>query len=256
MPVPVRERMPSPEPGWTIEITDDASRTLVCTDNPNLSYHSGCGAASECDHVYLDNGGFRLEGVPGSPQAWPRTVLEIGLGTGMSMLRTLDRVAAWDQTLRYVSIDSAPLSWETLRELDLGRGLNEPGLALRFLDWYRPLCRLKNSPDVESKSSRWQVSEQQSVELIFDDVRDWVTDTSLLAETVYFDPFDPKTNPELWEEAFLQTLRERIVMGGRLVTYCVASEIRRRMQSVGFDVERVPGPEGGKREVMIATRAS
>ena len=40
---------------------------------------------------------------------------------------------------------------------------------------------------------------------------------------------------------------------GILVTYCAKGSVRRAMQSVGFMVERLPGPPG-KREMLRATK--
>ena len=42
--------------------------------------------------------------------------------------------------------------------------------------------------------------------------------------------------------------------GGVFVTYCAKGEVRRRLQSVGFMVERLPGPPGGKREILRAVK--
>ena len=41
--------------------------------------------------------------------------------------------------------------------------------------------------------------------------------------------------------------------GGILVTYSAKGEVRRRMQRVGFIVERLPGPKG-KREMLRARK--
>jgi len=40
---------------------------------------------------------------------------------------------------------------------------------------------------------------------------------------------------------------------GMIVTYCAKGQVRRDMQSAGFQVERVPGPPG-KREMLRATK--
>ena len=40
---------------------------------------------------------------------------------------------------------------------------------------------------------------------------------------------------------------------GILVTYCAKGSVRRHMQSVGFKVERLPGPPG-KREMLRASK--
>ncbi|MCM2373504.1 tRNA (5-methylaminomethyl-2-thiouridine)(34)-methyltransferase MnmD [Aporhodopirellula aestuarii] len=257
MSPPVRVQLPCPEPGWLIEITDDESRTLIRRDS-DVSYHSRCGAAAECDHVYLSNGGCSIGETSDETSRWPTTILEVGLGTGMSMLRTLDRMVANDRPLRYIGIDRHPLMSETLEQLDLARGLQKPELATKFLRWYsESRAAISIIPAVETGSVlplRWSPTERHVVDYLVGDVLDWITGAEVTVDTVYFDVFDPKTNPEVWEISFLRELVKRIKPGGRLVTYCVASEIRRRMEAAGLEVRRVPGPRGGKREVMIAVR--
>ena len=43
---------------------------------------------------------------------------------------------------------------------------------------------------------------------------------------------------------------------GILTTYCAKGVIRRLLQSIGFKVERLPGPPGGKREILRATKTT
>jgi tRNA U34 5-methylaminomethyl-2-thiouridine-forming methyltransferase MnmC len=40
-----------------------------------------------------------------------------------------------------------------------------------------------------------------------------------------------------------------------LVSYCVNGQVRRALEQAGFKVMRLPGPPGGKREVLAAARA-
>ena len=73
-------------------------------------------------------------------------------------------------------------------------------------------------------------------------------------DAVFFDPFAPDDSPELWTESVLETVVRRLRGGGRLVTYCVRSSVQRQLRGLGLKVEKAPGPQGGKREVLIATR--
>ena len=73
------------------------------------------------------------------------------------------------------------------------------------------------------------------------------------ADVVYFDAFSPEKQPELWSEALFCRLRQALRPGAVLTTYCAKGEVRRRLQRAGFLVERLPGPPGGKREILRAT---
>ena len=41
---------------------------------------------------------------------------------------------------------------------------------------------------------------------------------------------------------------------GILTTYCAKGVVRRMLQTAGFTVERLPGPPGGKREILRARK--
>jgi tRNA U34 5-methylaminomethyl-2-thiouridine-forming methyltransferase MnmC len=59
----------------------------------------------------------------------------------------------------------------------------------------------------------------------------------------------------LWTEAIFLRMFEALKENGTLVTYSAKGSVRRAMQTVGFSVERIPGPPG-KREMLRATKKS
>ena len=65
-------------------------------------------------------------------------------------------------------------------------------------------------------------------------------------DAIYQDAFSPDANPELWSVEFFYTLFNALKLNGRLTTYSVKGDVRRALQSVGFKVEKHPGPPGGK----------
>jgi tRNA U34 5-methylaminomethyl-2-thiouridine-forming methyltransferase MnmC len=75
-------------------------------------------------------------------------------------------------------------------------------------------------------------------------------------DAIYFDPFSPSTHPQLWQESVFAIMFQLLKQGGILSTYCVKSSVRGKMESVGFHLQRVPGPTGGKREVLVAQKPS
>ena len=73
-------------------------------------------------------------------------------------------------------------------------------------------------------------------------------------DLVYYDAFSPEKQPEMWEEEIFNKIFNCLRPGGVLITYCAKGEIRRRMQKVGFTVERLAGPPNGKREILRARK--
>ena len=244
MPVPNRQTFATRLDKVVVQLTDDGSRTLIRTDT-NDAYHSGSGALTETRHVYLSNSGVedRLR------KLQKTAVLEIGLGTGMGMLVTVD--AAWQSSaeLHYVSFENQWLPADVLRQLQPHNWVAENNLVDRYLNYRETLPER-----VQPGSYTWQAGEKQSITIHHTDVRAARFDQETRFDAVYFDPFAPHSEVDLWQHDLLSKLHTTLVSGGRLVTYCVSRPVRELLANVGFAVQRVAGPSGGKREVLIATK--
>jgi tRNA U34 5-methylaminomethyl-2-thiouridine-forming methyltransferase MnmC len=72
-------------------------------------------------------------------------------------------------------------------------------------------------------------------------------------DLIYFDAFGARVQPELWTESIFNIMFNALKLYGVLVTYSAKGSVRRAMQAVGFNVERLPGPPG-KREMLRATK--
>src|SRR6056297_1619711 len=141
---PARCTIDIPHPNLVIQVTDDGSRTLIdpATD---VAYHSGCGAVAETRHVYLRNSSVEDRFI----NRLPTSVLEIGLGTGLGLLMTLDHARRHAAPLRYTAWEQQWLAADVLEQLDLGRHLHDPSLAEALIDWRRSL-------EVEVSAGRYQ----------------------------------------------------------------------------------------------------
>ena len=71
---------------------------------------------------------------------------------------------------------------------------------------------------------------------------------------VYFDAFAPEKQPEMWSQELFNRLYVLLDKDGILTTYCAKGVVRRMLQTAGFTVERLPGPPGGKREILRARK--
>lgn len=208
--------------------TADGSVTLYV---PELDehYHSVKGAHTESVHIFLRMG---LHQALANGAGQPLRVFEVGFGTGLNALLTLEEAERLQVPVFYAAAELYPLDWKEIAPL----GYSDHPLfeQLHRAAWGEPvaispyftLCKLQG--DV------------RQLELPISDV-------------VYFDAFAPEKQPELWEESLLRRIFEALPPRGVLTTYCAKGEVRRRLQRVGFTVERLPGPPGGKREILRAT---
>ncbi len=242
MPIPARRHLPTAEPDLEIQITDDGSRTLVRTDRSD-AYHSGCGAIAESRHVYLQNSGVRDRLADGRATR----VLELGFGTGMNALMTIDLAVRYHASLRYVALDLRLPDAETLAGLLPQTWVDDPRLADSFLAW-------RSASDSSIPESLcWSPADNVVLEIRLADFHAFRPDDDAGFDAIYFDPFAPATDPASWSVEIFARMRQSLAPEGRLVTYCVSRRVRDACRDAGLDVRRVAGPSGGKREVMIAT---
>lgn len=212
-----------------IEQTEDGSATLFVPEL-NEHYHSVKGARTESLHIFIDMG---LKAVSTThPQ-----VLEIGFGTGLNALLTLEAAEADKRPVHYTGIELYPLAWE---EVDV----------LKYSD--NPLFKTLHSVPWEEDVV---ITPYFTLKKIREDARKAVN-TKRSFDVIYFDAFAPEKQPEMWDEALFRNLYTSMNAGGVLTTYCAKGIIRRMLQSVGFKVERLPGPPGGKREILRASKVS
>lgn len=229
----------------TIQITDDDSRTLI-DPNTGIAFHSASGALAETRHVYLHNSGVEETLARGRAVS----VLEIGLGTGLGMLLTVDDAVTGDAKLDYHALEMDLLPVEVLRELHLQAGLRCPAIWEMYLAWY-------DSVGVATAcgSYQWEFNGSTSVTIHHQDARDFSFSDAVAFDAIYFDPFAPAVNQDLWTVEFLSSMRNLLRSGGHLVTYCVNRRVKDSLLACGFKIECLRGPVGGKRQVMRATRS-
>ena len=88
-------------------ITKDGSHSLFVPDL-NESYHSVHGSISEAMHVFIKNG------IISHPKQ-NINILEIGFGTGLNTLLTLENIK--NKKVYYTSLEPYPISSETYNKL-------------------------------------------------------------------------------------------------------------------------------------------
>ena len=199
--------------------TSDGSFTLFIPEVQE-TYHSTHGAVQESMHVFIENG------LKACDKEEIR-VLEVGLGTGLNAMLTLQHAT---QRIDYCALEPYPLSKEILNEL-----------------------ATSGSDKFEMKFHASNVGEWISIQENFSFVRMEIGLEEFSSEekfdVIYYDAFGPRVEPGLWTLERLQQCFNLLNEGGVFVTYCAKGEVRRNLQAAGFVVERLAGPPG-KREML------
>jgi len=242
-----RQRLPTSDDRFEIVVTDDNSQTLRDKDI-DQTFHSESGALSESLLVFLENSAIRERLDAGGNE--PCHVLEIGLGTGMNFLVTADHALKATSPLRYSSLDVKWLPIGILRQLNPASFLHSKGLVDA---WYRAMesasASDKNLVSDSQENIFFEFFKADAAQFDFEAIK-----PTTGFDAIYLDAFSPEANPLLWTKDFFSVLISLLRKEGRLVTYCVKSEIQRRLREVGFNVSKTRGPANWKREVLVAKR--
>lgn len=215
-----------------IVATEDKSPTLFSSKYGD-HFHSIHGAWQESLHVFIRAG---LEYVSSEKQTL--NIFEMGFGTGLNVFLTF--LNAGSRKIIYQAIDADPLGAEVVKELDYAQrsgvaGASEVFTAIHAAPWGRPMNLSSNFVLQKNETRLEDFSCNDKLNLVF------------------FDAFSPDRQPQLWTEEIFKKIYSWCSSGAVFVTYSSKGSVRRALASVGFTVEKIPGPPG-KREMIRAIK--
>lgn len=213
--------------------TADGSKTIQIKEW-NEQYHSKHGAIQEAYHVFIKNGLDLFE-------HQDLAILEIGFGTGLNAFITLLEGSKKCLSIHYVAVEAYPVSVAEISQLNYVEELDA-------LEKQRDFEKLHSSPWHEASSITKDFTLQKE-QKDFNDIQ-----SSSQFDLIYFDAFGARVQPELWTVQIFEKMFRALKNNGVLVTYAAKGSVRRAMQEVGFEVERLPGPPG-KREMLRARKS-
>ena len=214
--------------------TGDGSPTILST-RFNQHYHSIHGAVQESQHVFMKHGLLELD------QRQDLNVLELGFGTGMNAFLTLAYRQDCGFRTSYCSYEAFPLISDQYKDLDYSSFIQPEKKQSVFQSMHKaPWEELTEIiPGFSLKKVNADVLNGLAVQNV---------------DLVIFDAFSPNSQPELWTEDAFKMFYNSMKKGGILSTYCAKGDVRRTLISVGFQVNKLPGPPG-KREMLQAIKA-
>ncbi len=221
----------------SIITTADGSKTIQIEDW-NEQYHSVHGALQEAKHVYIEHG--LHEFLQRQPNQKNINILEIGFGTGLNAMLSATNELALQKSILYHGVEAYPVSNDELQALN-----------------YSSLVETKSEIFDQLHNVSWNKESQITKHFVLKKRQEFFADIKDVNtfDIVYFDAFGPRVQPDLWTPSIFKTMYTAMRFGGILVTYSAKGSVRRAMQEVGFEVERLAGPPG-KREMLRAIKFS
>ncbi len=226
--------------------TDDGSHTLYHRKFDE-TYHSLFGALNESLHVFIRAGLFHNLKKHLS-KSTPINILELGWGTGLNSILTMEKAAGYGVTVRYLGLEPYPLS-----EAIYSR-LNYPQFFSDQVKVFFPLIHSLG------ENITHQLNPLFSLQIIHSRLLEWPKNS--ISEyikkygrfnLVYFDAFGISKQREPWSEDNFIRLSEMMAKDGILVTYASNRFLRESLERQKLDVEIISGPPP-KREMTRATK--
>ncbi len=215
-----------------VEHTADGSPTIYRPDIDE-HYHSVKGAVAESLCVYV-GAGWRF--VSDSDVCnGSIVVFEVGFGSGLNAALTASEALKLKRPTAYVSVELYPVSPDLVARLGYGE-------TQEFFD----------SVNQAGWGERVVINPYFTLHKLNADFLKMILPPDI--NVVYFDAFSPEKQPDMWSDEVFGRLYESMAPGGALTTYCAKGRVRRCLRDVGFIVERLAGPVGGKREILRAVK--
>jgi len=185
----------------------------------------------------------------GLPEAWAGrehfVVGELGFGTGLNLLALWELWRAHRPSttarLDVISFEGVLMPREAAARVHAGW----PELA-------ELSARLRDKWPERARGVQCIVlCDGVTLTLCVDEIAAAVAEARALCDAWFLDGFAPAKNPEMWSAEVLAHVARMCAPGARAATYTVAGDVRRNLQTVGFEVAKVPG-HGRKKERLEA----
>ena len=203
-------------------------------------YHSMHGAYNEAMHVYVESG-LAFWSKQDSSKNKPCSIFEMGFGTGLNALMTLEYAHMHNLDIVYNTIEAFPLQFREIQELD-----------------FDSFFKLENSKNYlrELHLSPWDKNIRLSPNFSFLKNKILLENFKPIIsyDLIYYDAFGFRVQPEMWSLEALRPIVHALAPHGVFVTYSAKGSVRRSLEALGLKVFRIEGPPG-KREMLRAIRA-
>ncbi len=212
--------------------TQDGSPSIF-SDIFGESYHSCTGAIQESQYLFIDNGLSYF--INNHKDKKTINIIEFGFGTGLNTLLTT-------LSIEKFSIENRPkIYYDTLEKYPLQE------------DEYKLLNYGNNSIFNDIHTSVWEryneITDNFFLRKVKCDFLEYNFDKKI--DIVYFDPFSPNTQPQIWGIEIFSKIYSAMNSGSIFITYSSKGIVKQALRDVGFNVKRIKGA-GNKRHSLLA----
>jgi queuine tRNA-ribosyltransferase len=226
-------------PRFTIVATSSGAPSVLDAEAGEVM-HPVIGAAVESERLYVAQSRLAARLAEGGA---PLVLFDVGLGAGSNALAALRAARAAAPGARRLEVVSFERDLGALALAASDGGAARLGWDGDDLAAARALLRDGRH---EAPGLGWRLAPGDALERLLAE--------AARADLVFWDPFSPKANPDLWTVEAFDALRRRCAPGAALFTYSTATATRSALLLAGFHVG-VGDPSGPKEETTAAAVA-
>lgn len=200
----------------------------------NEIMHNPVGPWAEANALYVDQSRFRQH--MAQDITTELVIYDVGLGAAANALAALHAARSFKRPLRIVSFEI---------DLDLLRFALDHADELNYLTGFEPAL------ETLLKNNFWQ-ADSITWELHPGDFHDSIESVTSKCDLIYFDPYSPGQNPQMWNTNTFRKLRAQCKTRAWLYNYSQATNVRAALLEAGFYVG-YGQPTGLKNQTTQAT---
>jgi tRNA U34 5-methylaminomethyl-2-thiouridine-forming methyltransferase MnmC len=194
-------------------------------------YHSTFGAIKESEHIFIH---AALQ--PMSDQKNTLRIFEVGFGSGLNALLSFKYAQKENIHIEYHAVEAFPIAQKEMEKLNYPELTQiDKNVFFKFHSKFDQLIQI---------DSKFQLT-------VYRNTLQKLTLNDDYYDVVFYDAFSPGTQPEMWETSCFNKIYQAMRKNGILTTYTCKGSVKRALKSVGFKIEKLPGPPG-KREFLRA----
>jgi chorismate dehydratase len=190
-------------------------------------YHSKSGAIEEAFEKYVKPCKIPELGKKGQVR-----ILDIGFGLGYNVIAAIDAAVEANSKCE-IEIISLEKDENIVREIQELNPLLKHFFIIKKLEY-----------DPKTKSYLYE-DKNIFLRIKIGDALQTIKTVTGKFDAIFFDPFSPKNNPELWTVDFMKDVAEKTKKEAILATYSYAKAVRENLKQAGFEV--FDGPIIGRR---------
>ncbi|MCX7760721.1 MAG: MnmC family methyltransferase [Hydrogenothermaceae bacterium] len=231
-----------------VVITRDKTKTIY-NFNYKEAYHSTkAGAYTESFEKFVKPSNMKTILEKGQPI----TILDVGFGLGYNVATAINfaKTISKKPMLEIISIEKDINFLENIRKIDYPENLSQ---EYQFILSLKPVTVNISAEEIKGFQTR---EENITLTVLIDEGRKII---NLLKregkkfDTIFYDPFSPKVNTEMWTLDIFRVLGEIIKDDGILLTYSNAIPVKVGLLEAGFKIGYI-SPVGRRTPSLVATK--